>query len=45
MRRIRAIHADHLGVMGRRRMHEELGFEGGKVSLNRVARLMRSHGI
>lgn len=43
--RIRAIHADHLGVMGRRRMHEELGFEGEQASLNRVARLMRRHGI
>ena len=43
--RIQSIHADHMGVMGRRRMHEELGYEGETASINRVGRLMHSNGI
>lgn len=43
--RIKALHADHGGVIGRRRMHEELGFEGETASLNRIGRLMRDSAI
>lgn len=45
LHRIQSIHADHQGVMGRRRMHEELGYEGETASLNRVGRLMRLNGL
>lgn len=43
--RIRSIHVDHQGVIGRRRMHEELGYAGETASINRIGRLMRSHGM
>ncbi len=43
--RIKAIHSDYNGVIGRRRMHEELGFEGETASVNRVGRLMSQNRI
>ena len=43
--RIREIHEDSRGVIGAPRMHEDLRHEGEVVSLNRVARLMATHGI
>lgn len=43
--RIKSIYADHQGVMGRRRVHEELGYEGESASLNRIGRLMRSNSL
>ena len=43
--RIREIHDDSGGVIGAPRMHEDLGAEGETASLNRVARLMSTHGI
>lgn len=45
LRRIKCIYADHSGVLGRRRMHEELGYEGESASLNRVGRLMRGNSL
>lgn len=43
--RIRSIHGDHDGVMGRRRIHEELGYEGETASVNRIGRLMHGNRI
>ena len=43
--RIREIHDDSGGMMGAPRMHEDLVTEGASISLNRVARLMATHGI
>ena len=43
--RIREIHEDSKGVLGAPRMHEDLGDEGERVSLNRVARLMATAGL
>lgn len=43
--RIREIHEDSRGVIGAPRMHEDLGDEGERASLNRVARLMASAGL
>tara|TARA_Y100000815_G_C13280003_1_gene476510 strand:- start:15 stop:827 length:813 start_codon:yes stop_codon:yes gene_type:complete len=43
--RIRALHEDSDGVMGRDRIHEELSFEGETASPNRVARLMKANQI
>lgn len=43
--RIREIHQDSQGVIGAPRMHEDLRHEGETASLNRVARLMASHGL
>ena len=39
------IHAKSDGVMGSPRIWEELGYEGEQCSLNRVARLMRTHHL
>ncbi len=43
--RIRALHSASDGTFGSPRMWEELCYEGETCSLNRVARLMRVHGI
>ena len=43
--RIRALHEDSDGVLVRGRIHEELMFEGGTASPNRVAHLMKSNEI
>lgn len=43
--RIRVHHESSDGVMGSPRMHETLRYEGERVSLNRVARLMASAGL
>lgn len=43
--RIRALHAASDGVLGRRRIHEDLRDEGELCSANRVGRLMRQAGI
>ena len=43
--RIKGIHAKSDGVMGSPRIWEELGYEGERCSLNRVARLMRTHHL
>ena len=45
LRRIKSVYTDHQSVMGRRRMHEELGYEGESASLNRIGRLMRSNSL
>ena len=45
LRRIRAIHAASDGVLGRRRIWEDLREEGETASLNRVARLMCAAGL
>ena len=42
---IRRIHADTRAVYGSPRVHAVLRTEGRRVSVNRVARLMRHHGI
>jgi len=42
---IRRIHADTRAVYGSPRVHAVLRTEGRRVSVNRVARLMRRHGI
>lgn len=42
---IRAIHAASDGNYGSPRVHEELRAQGNVVSLNRVRRLMKKHGI
>ena len=44
-RRIRTLHGEHHGVLGAPRMHEELFYEGERLSLNRVARLMAAEGL
>ena len=43
--RIRALHAASDGVLGRRRIHEDLRDEGETCSVNRVGRLMRQAGL
>ena len=43
--RIRAIHEQNDGVMGSPRIWEELRYEGECCGRNRVARLMRDHGL
>jgi putative transposase len=45
VRQIRAIHAASEGNYGSPRVHEELRAQGNVVSLNRVRRLMKKHGI
>lgn len=45
LERIRQIHDDSNGVIGAPRMHEDLTHEGETASLNRIARLMATHGI
>lgn len=45
MVRIRELHTQSDGVFGSPRMWEELRYEGETCSPNRVARLMRKHGI
>ena len=45
LKRIRDIHDDSGGIIGAPRMHEDLQSEGESISLNRVARLMATHGI
>ena len=42
---IRRIHADNRSVHGSPRVHAALRAEGRRVGVNRVARLMRHHGI
>jgi transposase InsO family protein len=42
---IRRIHADNRAVYGSPRVHAALRAEGRRVGINRVARLMRRHGI
>lgn len=42
---IRRIHADNRAVYGSPRVHAVLRAEGRRVGVNRVARLMRHHGI
>jgi putative transposase len=42
---IRRIHADHQAVYGSPRVHAALQAEGKRIGVNRVARLMRQHGI
>lgn len=43
--RIRKIHADSRGTYGSPRVHRALAQQGCTVSENRIARVMRSHGI
>ena len=43
--RIRELHAASDGVLGRRRTHEVLRFEGETAGINRVGRLMRLDGL
>ena len=43
--RIREMHEDSRGALGAPRMHEDLGDEGERASLNRVARLMAANGL
>jgi len=42
---IRRVHADNRSVSGSPRVHAALRAEGRRVGVNRVARLMRRHGI
>jgi len=42
---IRAVHADSRGTYGSPRVHQALRKRGHRVGENRVARLMRAHGI
>jgi putative transposase len=42
---IRRVHADNRAVYGSPRVHAALRAEGRRVGVNRVARLMRHHGI
>ena len=44
-RRMRTLHEERDGVLGAPRMHEELFYEGERISLNRVARLMAAEGL
>ena len=44
-RRILTLHGEHHGVLGAPRMHEELFYEGERVSLNRAARLMAAERL
>lgn len=43
--RIRELYAASDGVLGRRRMHEDLCYEGETAGINRVGRLMRLDGL
>ena len=43
--RIRALHTASDGVLGRRRICDDLGDEGMVVGVNRVGRLMKRNGI
>ena len=43
--RIRELHATSDGVLGRRRIHEDLRYEGETASANRVGRLMKQNGL
>ncbi len=43
--RMKEIHADSGGTIGALRMQEDLEAEGENLSLNRVARIMASHGL
>ena len=45
LKRIEALHAASDGVMGSPRMWDDLRYEGETCSENRVARLMRVHGL
>ncbi|MFD8749186.1 IS3 family transposase, partial [Streptomyces sp. NPDC059616] len=45
VKEIREIHAEHRGNHGALRVHAELRGFGHTVNHNRVARLMRKHGI
>ena len=42
---IRRVHADNRAVYGSPRVHAALRAEGRRVGVNRIARLMRHHGI
>ena len=42
---IRAVHGESRGIYGSPRVHQALRQRGHRVSENRVARLMRRHGI
>ena len=42
---IRRVHADSRAVYGSPRVHAALRGEGHRVGVNRIARLMRHHGI
>jgi putative transposase len=42
---IRTVHADSRGTYGSPRVHRALRKRGHRVGKNRVARLMRAHGI
>ena len=42
---IRRIHADNRAVYGSPRVHATLRAEGRRIGVNRVAQLMRHHGI
>jgi transposase InsO family protein len=44
-RQIRRVHADNRAVYGSPRVHAALCAQGRRVGVNRVARLMRHHGI
>ena len=43
--RIRDLHTASDGVLGRRRMHEDLCYEGETAGINRVGRLMKRDGL
>lgn len=45
VRRMRALHAEHDGVLGSPRMWEELRYAGERCGRHRVARLMRRAGL
>ena len=45
LEQIRALHEDSDGVMGAPRIWEDLQYGGVRCSKNRVARLMRAHGL
>ena len=45
MNRIQRMHAESDGVMGSPRIWKELRYQGERCSLNRVARLMRTHRL
>ena len=42
---IRRVHADNRAIYGSPRVHAALRAEGRRIGVNRVARLMRHHGI
>jgi len=43
--RIRSLHAGSDSVLGRRRIHDDLGDEGETAGVNRVGRLMKQDGL